>query len=393
MTQAKNYSILQFNVPLFTLLKALTIISVVIAAPLVIFGTYRFILAKYLYHEFLKDLSNMENRVEELMSLQKNYDTEINLLLLQNKMTERSVTNPNELLNENLFNKIASWNGSKVLNGLFPSKPVILPSKYILPHLNGESELTFSYCYTKRKTKLDSIFGMIIDNSVDKIQLEASLNTFVKKIVSKDIINASIVVLIGETNLDDIFKIAAYIEIHFEKYLKLGLIEVIAPSSTYYPEDLKELLKFNKRKEIYMMEANISRVVNIQRNLDFIFLASFAKIAASNFIYVKPDILVEPIFLMNTYNFSRTFKKYKGNWWSLDFKQFRNVAHKENWWSLDFKTFRNVDLVAYFFDSAKLPPFIEFICLFYNKQPLEMLFNYFRKTKKCDHERKNEEDV
>lgn len=124
-----------------------------------------------------------------------------------------------------------------------------------------------------------------------------------------------IVVFIGETDLDYVHDIAKQIQLRFGEYCDNGIIEVISPPTSYYPNMDKLRTTLNDPMERVKWRS--------KQNLDFAFLMAYSQIKATFYVQLEDDILAKRGFIsiMKQFAVSKTAKQEQDPWFVLDFCQ------------------------------------------------------------------------
>jgi alpha-1,3-mannosylglycoprotein beta-1,4-N-acetylglucosaminyltransferase A/B len=124
-----------------------------------------------------------------------------------------------------------------------------------------------------------------------------------------------IVVFIGETDLEYVHQIAREIQLRFAEYLDSGLIEVISPPASYYPNMDKLRITLNDPIERVKWRS--------KQNLDFAFLMAYSQVKATFYVQLEDDILAKRgyIKIMKQFAVAKTAKQEQDPWFVLDFCQ------------------------------------------------------------------------
>lgn len=124
-----------------------------------------------------------------------------------------------------------------------------------------------------------------------------------------------IVVFVGETNLEYVRDISKQIQLRFAEYCDNGLIEVISPPASYYPNMDKLRITLNDPIERVKWRS--------KQNLDFAFLMAYAQIKATFYVQLEDDILAKRgyITIMKQFAVAKTAKQEQDPWFVLDFCQ------------------------------------------------------------------------
>lgn len=124
-----------------------------------------------------------------------------------------------------------------------------------------------------------------------------------------------IVVFIGETDLDYVTEVAKQIQTRFPEYCDNGLIEIISPPASYYPDWNKLRITLNDPVERVKWRS--------KQNLDFAFLMAYSQIKATFYVQLEDDILAKRGFItiMKRFAVAKTAKQEQDPWFVLDFCQ------------------------------------------------------------------------
>lgn len=122
-----------------------------------------------------------------------------------------------------------------------------------------------------------------------------------------------IVVFVGETDIEYVQLIAKQIEVRFSQYVESGLIEVLSPPASYYPNMDKLKITLNDPPERVRWRS--------KQNLDFGFLMAYAQPKATFYVQLEDDILAKRGFVTIMKNFALDKTARKEPWFVLDFCQ------------------------------------------------------------------------
>ncbi|XP_055379355.1 alpha-1,3-mannosyl-glycoprotein 4-beta-N-acetylglucosaminyltransferase B isoform X2 [Condylostylus longicornis] len=169
-----------------------------------------------------------------------------------------------------------------------------------------------------------------------------------------------IIVYIGETDMDYVSLTAKQIEVRFAPFVEQGLIEVISPSPSYYPNFDKLRITLNDPLERVKWRS--------KQNLDFSFLMAYAQPKGTFYVQLEDDILAKKGFIsiMKKFAIEKTSNK-KTPWMVLDFCQ--------------------LGFIGKMFKSAELHWLITFFQMFYNDKPVDWLLESLIDTKVCNVEK------
>lgn len=122
-----------------------------------------------------------------------------------------------------------------------------------------------------------------------------------------------IVVFVGETDIEYVQLIAKQIEVRFSQYVENGLIEVLSPPASYYPNMEKLKITLNDPPERVRWRS--------KQNLDFAFLMAYAQPKATFYVQLEDDILAKRGFVTIMKNFALDKTVHREPWFVLDFCQ------------------------------------------------------------------------
>lgn len=109
--------------------------------------------------------------------------------------------------------------------------------------------------------------------------------------------------------MDYVTSTATAISDQFREHIDSGLIEIISPPASFYPD-------FNSTVKKTLGDP-LSRVVwRTKQNLDFAYLMMYCQPKATYYVQLEDDILTKPMFLtkMKHFAFKSTAARKVGNW-------------------------------------------------------------------------------
>ncbi|KOX78301.1 Alpha-1,3-mannosyl-glycoprotein 4-beta-N-acetylglucosaminyltransferase B [Melipona quadrifasciata] len=224
-----------------------------------------------------------------------------------------------------------------------------LPSIYnFLPHfLNDPNSLRPAFVQSKGRTGVSMVLGVPTVKREVQSYLMATLKNLLDRMNSVETADTLIIVF----------------PIEFEA----GVIDVISPSASYYPDlsKLRDTLGDDHQRVVWRSK----------QNLDFAFLMSYAQTKGTFYVQLEDDILAKK-------NFITTMKSFA----------LQKIATKENWFVLDFCQLGFIGMICYIdmfiakgklFKCAELPWLIQFFLMFHNDKPVDWLLDHLVSTKVC----------
>ncbi|KAL0279945.1 UNVERIFIED_CONTAM: hypothetical protein PYX00_001388 [Menopon gallinae] len=238
-----------------------------------------------------------------------------------------------------------------------PTALLKLPSVYyFLPHLlESPSSLRVGYQLSKGRTGVSVVLGIPSVKREAQSYLLATLRNLIDSMNKRELADTLIVVLIAETDMDYVVHMASQIEVQFSEHVESGLIDVIAPHPSYYP-DLNNLKKsFGDSSDRVKWRS--------KQNLDFAFLMMYCQPKATFYVQLEDDILAKK-------NFVTTMKSFA----------LEKIAKKDPWFVL---VFCQLGFIGKMFRCVELPMLIQFFIMFYNDKPVDWLIDDLLSTKVC----------
>ncbi|XP_034938136.1 alpha-1,3-mannosyl-glycoprotein 4-beta-N-acetylglucosaminyltransferase A [Chelonus insularis] len=290
------------------------------------------------------EIAELQAKLEHLQSKYITTQEEINLLSHQLlTMTENNHILPDLQF---LFN-----------NGTSNITNIKLPSIYnFLPHfLNDVNSLRPAFLQSKGRTGVSMVLGIPTVKREVQSYLLATLKNLLDSMTPEEAADTVIIVLVAETDLDYVTYVAKQIEVQFPWESEAGLIEVISPSPSYYPDlsKLKDTLGDDHQRVVWRSK----------QNLDFAYLMSYAQAKGTFYVQLEDDILAKK-------NFIKTMKTYA----------LQKISQKENWFVLDFC---QLGFIGKLFKCVELHWLVQFFLMFHNDKPVDWLLDHLISTKVC----------
>lgn len=238
-----------------------------------------------------------------------------------------------------------------------------LPSIYnFLPHfLNDPNSLRPAFVQSKGRSGVSMVLGIPTVKREVQSYLMATLKNLIDRMNPVEILDTLIIVLVAETDLDYVTYVAKQIEVQFPNEFETGVIDVISPSPSYYPDlsKLRDTLGDDHQRVVWRSK----------QNLDFAFLMSYAQTKGMFYIQLEDDILAKK-------NFITTMKSFA----------LQKISTKENWFVLDFC---QLGFIGKLFKCVELPWLIQFFLMFHNDKPVDWLLDHLVSTKVCSLDKDN----
>ncbi|ERE92694.1 alpha-1,3-mannosyl-glycoprotein 4-beta-N-acetylglucosaminyltransferase A isoform 1 [Cricetulus griseus] len=210
------------------------------------------------------------------------------------------------------------YNTIKLLKELTSKKSLQVPSIYYhLPHLlQNEGSLQPAVQIGNGRTGVSIVMGIPTVKREVKSYLIETLHSLIDNLYPEEKLDCVIVVFIGETDLDYVHSVIANLEKEFSKEISSGLLEIISPPESYYPDltNLKETFGDSKERIRW----------RTKQNLDYCFLMMYAQEKGIYYIQLEDDIIVKQNYFNTIKNFALQLSSEE--WMILEFSQLGFIA-------------------------------------------------------------------
>ncbi|XP_064227472.1 alpha-1,3-mannosyl-glycoprotein 4-beta-N-acetylglucosaminyltransferase A isoform X1 [Aotus nancymaae] len=279
--------------------------------------------------------------------------SELNTIVQQFKRVGAETNGSKDALNK------FSDNTLKLLKELTSKKSLKVPSIYYhLPHLlKNERSLQPAVQIGNGRTGVSIVMGIPTVKREVKSYLIETLHSLIDNLYPEEKLDCVIVVFIGETDIDYVHGVVANLEKEFSKEISSGLVEVISPPESYYPDltNLKETFGDSKERVRW----------RTKQNLDYCFLMMYAQEKGIYYIQLEDDIIVKQ-------NYFNTIKN------------FALQLSSEEWMILEFS---QLGFIGKMFQAPDLTLIVEFIFMFYKEKPIDWLLDHILWVKVCNPEK------
>uniref|UniRef100_A0A673KB81 Alpha-1,3-mannosyl-glycoprotein 4-beta-N-acetylglucosaminyltransferase A n=1 Tax=Sinocyclocheilus rhinocerous TaxID=307959 RepID=A0A673KB81_9TELE len=247
----------------------------------------------------------------------------------------------------------------KLLKELARRKPLQVPNIYHhLPHLlNNEGSLHPAVQVGQGRTGVSMVMGIPTVKRKVKSYLSETLHSLIDKLSAEEKLNCVIIVFVGETDIDYVNSVVAGLEKEFYTELNSGLLEVISPPASYYPDfsNLKETFGDSKERVKW----------RTKQNLDYSFLMMYAVNKGVYYVQLEDDIVAKPNYFATMKNFALQLAT-------------------EDWMILEFS---QLGFIGKMFQAPDLNLIVEFIFMFYKEKPIDWLLDHILWVKVCNPEK------
>lgn len=256
------------------------------------------------------------------------------------------------------FRAALSQETRELLTNLSHNSDMHLPSIYsYLPHLlHTRGATTPAFKLSKGRHSATMVLGVPTVKRQVQSYLMTTLGNLINSMSTEEMEECIIVVFVAEWDLDYVRQVASQIERKFPEHLESGLLEVISPPQSFYP-DMDKLRQ--------TLGDPMERVRwRTKQNLDFAFLMMYSQPKGTFYVQLEDDIQTKKGYIA-------TMKKFA----------LQKTSEKKNWFVLDFC---QLGFIGKMFKCVELPYLVQFFIMFYNDKPVDWLLDYLIQTKICN---------
>ncbi|NXF85370.1 MGT4B acetylglucosaminyltransferase, partial [Eubucco bourcierii] len=228
---------------------------------------------------------------------------------------------------------------------------------YYLPHLQQYEDGIFpNVILGQQRTGVSLVMGI---PTVKRQKQHYLLNTLYSLLydLSEELqSDFLIIILVAEVSLHVKVQNAESVKSSFPREVQSGILEVISPPASYYP-DLSNLKKtFGDSEERVRWRT--------KQNLDYSFLMLYAQPKGTFYLQLEDDIIAKPGYIESIKTFA--------------FEQ------SQEWMILEFS---QLGFIGKLFKSKELPLIVEFFLMFYKDKPVDWLIDHLLWVKVCNPEK------
>ncbi|CAG9782063.1 unnamed protein product [Diatraea saccharalis] len=256
--------------------------------------------------------------------------------------------------------------GTRAAAGVFQKniQSLKLPFVYhLLPHLmNDHNSLKPAFHMKSGKLFADVVIGIPTVKRDKENYLMITLSHLISEMNPQDLNSTLIVVMIGETDMEYVINTARQIENQFPKLVDYGLIEVISPAASYYP---------NFESLPVTLGDSLKRVKwRTKQNLDTIYLMAYAQSKGVYYLMLEDDVIAKKNYMQDMKDFAAVVTLVNPDWFYIEFCHIGGIGK--------------------FFKSTNLVHFITYVQLFYNNMPIDWLLESYLSDKVCTIEKNSD---
>lgn len=264
-------------------------------------------------------IAEFQMRLQYLESMYRARQEDVAILSQYLSMPSANTDGTNVTISGPLLDSLSPETRSLLRNITVSSKSpssLRLPNAFhFLPHLlDDPSSLRPAFLMSRGSRQgVTMVLGVPTVKRDKQSYLLSTLHNLISNMEEEEQNETMIVVFVGETDLDYVQLVAKQIEVRFSMYVENGLIEVVSPPATYYPNMEKLRITLNDPPERVKWRS--------KQNLDFAFLMAYAQPKATFYVQLEDDILAKRGFITIMKNFALEKTVRKDPWFVLDFCQ------------------------------------------------------------------------
>ncbi|XP_033631482.1 alpha-1,3-mannosyl-glycoprotein 4-beta-N-acetylglucosaminyltransferase B-like [Asterias rubens] len=227
-----------------------------------------------------------------------------------------------------------------------------------MPHLIGKPDsLEPALHLSKGTAQVSIVIGVpTIKRDVESYIME-TLSSLVAGLSTEEKLECLIVVFIAEVDLEYVKKEADRIQANFHAELDSGLIEVISPRGSYYPDLNAVRETFGDTQERVKWRT--------KQNLDFSYLMMYAQSRGKYYVQLEDDLVAQPGYFTTM-------------------KTFAMQQQNKNWLLLEFSA---LGFIGKMFKTSDLNLIVEFFLMFHKDKPIDWLLDHILYVKVCNPEK------
>lgn len=242
------------------------------------------------------------------------------------------------------------------LQNITDNAEIQLPSFYNhMPHLSGKPEsLVPALKFSKARSGVSLVFGIPTIKRPIQSYLIDTIRSLIDGLSEDERAEALLIVMVAEPNdLEYAKKVHADVREAFADHLDTGLLEVISPHPTFYPnlDNVKETLGDSKMRTKW----------RTKQNVDFSYLMMYAQSRGRYYCQMEDDVIAKPGYLSAMKTFALNQKT-------------------DEWILLEFS---HLGFIGKLFKTSDIPSITSFIVMFYKDKPIDWLLDHYVFVRVC----------
>lgn len=246
----------------------------------------------------------------------------------------------------------------KVLN-MTSKLPMQFTNIYMfLPHLLGhEDSLQPNVHYGHGRTGVSIVIGIPTVKRKKQSYLIDTLRSLFSEMSAAEKEDCVVIVFIAEVNGQYVNELADNIKDSYPREIQSGVLEIVSPPSSFYPDfsNIKETFGDSKERVKW----------RTKQNLDYSFLMLYAQPKGTYYLQLEDDIVAKPDYFQSI-------------------KDFATQQASDDWLILEFS---QLGFIGKLFKCKDLQHIAEFFLMFYKDKPIDWLLDHYLWVKVCNPEK------
>lgn len=228
---------------------------------------------------------------------------------------------------------------------------------YYLPHLQQyEDGISPNVILGQQRTGVSLVMGIPTVKRQKQHYLINTLHSLLYDLSEEQQGDCLIIIFVAEVDAEYVNSVAESVKSNFPREVQSGILEVISPPASYYP-DLSNLKKtFGDSEERVRWRT--------KQNLDYSFLMLYAQPKGTFYLQLEDDIIAKPGYIESIKTFA--------------------AEQSQEWMILEFS---QLGFIGKLFKSEELPLIVDFFLMFYRDKPIDWLIDHLLWVKVCNPEK------
>ncbi|XP_053922101.1 alpha-1,3-mannosyl-glycoprotein 4-beta-N-acetylglucosaminyltransferase-like protein MGAT4D isoform X2 [Cuculus canorus] len=228
---------------------------------------------------------------------------------------------------------------------------------YYLPHLREYEDAIFpNVIFGQQRTGVSLVMGIPTVKREKQHYLMNTLHSLLYEVSEEQKNDCLIIIFVAEVDVEYVNSVAQSVKTSFPREIQSGMLEVISPPASYYP-DLSNLKKrFGDSEDRVRWRT--------KQNLDYSFLMLYAQPKGTFYLQLEDDIIAKSDYIQSIKNFA--------------------AEQTQEWMILEFS---ELGFIGKLFKSEDLPLIVEFFLMFYKDKPIDWLIDHLIWVKVCNPEK------
>ncbi|XP_031442658.1 alpha-1,3-mannosyl-glycoprotein 4-beta-N-acetylglucosaminyltransferase B-like [Clupea harengus] len=231
-------------------------------------------------------------------------------------------------------------------------------SLFYLPHLRHHKDSLVANAYLgKGRSGVSLVLGIPTVHRQKQSYLVNTIASLLYDLSPQQKDDMVIIIFVAETDPAFVTSVAEDVRMNFPADVSAGLVEVISPPASFYPDFSELKSTFGDSKDRVKWRT--------KQNLDFSFLMMYAQPKGTFYVQLEDDIVAKLGY-------------------SDMMKTFATGVSSEEWLYLEFS---QLGFIGKLFRTSDLPMVVEFFLMFHKDKPIDWLLDHILWVKVCNPEK------